>query len=72
MLTNITTVYPNTWPPESSDGVLRLRGAPAQIQDGQLTVRPILVSENSSFGAEVSGVDWSKPVPDTIIKQVGL
>ncbi len=72
MLTNITRVYPNTWPAESSTNALQLAGAPAKIQEGNLTVYPILVSEDSCFGAEVSGVDWSQPVPEAVVKQVSL
>jgi hypothetical protein len=32
---------------------------------------PILNSGTSVFGAEVSGLDWSKPIPEEIVHQVG-
>lgn len=67
-VTTLTRTYENTSPP--ANGVLRLRGAPETIQDGVLTITPIIVSGDSSFGAEVSGVDWSKPVPEKLVKQV--
>jgi alpha-ketoglutarate-dependent 2,4-dichlorophenoxyacetate dioxygenase len=45
-------------------------GAQHTTQEGSLTVHPILHSEDSSFGAEVYGVDWSKPVPADLVTQV--
>ncbi|KAJ5296226.1 uncharacterized protein N7443_007119 [Penicillium atrosanguineum] len=44
-------------------------GATNVIQDG-LTIKPVLQSENSAFGAEVLGVDWSKPFPDATVAQL--
>ena len=38
------------------------------VIDG-LTVQPLL---DQSFGAEVSGVDWRKPVPKAVIQSVRL
>lgn len=67
-LTNLTRVYENTCPATSS-GTLRLRGA-AQVQDGDLIVKPILVSEGSVFGAEISGIDWSQPLSKDRVQQV--
>jgi alpha-ketoglutarate-dependent 2,4-dichlorophenoxyacetate dioxygenase len=57
------SVYENTCPSR--------KGAECTIRERSLTIHPILVSENTSFGAEVFGVDWSKPVPADIIEQVG-
>ncbi|KAK9424998.1 putative TauD/TfdA-like domain-containing protein [Seiridium unicorne] len=66
-LTSLARTYENRCPAASDAGTLRLRGAP--LQDGALTIKPVLVSENSSFGAEISGVDWSRPIPeDTLVK----
>ena len=45
-------------------------GESLTIQDGPLTITPILVSDNSEFGAEVSGVNWNDPVPANIVSQV--
>lgn len=67
-LTNLTRVYENTCPATGS-GILRLRGA-AQVQDGDLIVKPILVSEGSVFGAEISGIDWSQPLSKDRVQQV--
>ncbi|KAI0144705.1 putative alpha-ketoglutarate-dependent 2,4-dichlorophenoxyacetate dioxygenase [Pestalotiopsis sp. NC0098] len=67
-LTNLTRVYENTCPATGS-GILRLRGA-AQVQDGDLIVKPILVSEGSVFGAEISGIDWSQPLSKDRVQQL--
>ncbi|OOF98694.1 hypothetical protein ASPCADRAFT_162357 [Aspergillus carbonarius ITEM 5010] len=40
------------------------------LQEGSLTIRPVLQSSDSSFGAEIFGVDWKKPVPDELVKQL--
>ena len=65
----ITRTYENTCPPP--ERVLKLRGAPASFQVGELTITPVLSEGSSSFGAEVAGVDWSEPVPEEIVRQVG-
>ncbi|KAJ5223656.1 alpha-ketoglutarate-dependent 2-4-dichlorophenoxyacetate dioxygenase [Penicillium chermesinum] len=45
----------------------------APIQEGSLTIRPILVSDSGSFGAEVSGVDWENPIsPETLAQLLPL
>ncbi|ORY56908.1 uncharacterized protein BCR38DRAFT_478547 [Pseudomassariella vexata] len=69
-LTTVTRTYENTCPPSSSLGTLHLKGGHAQVREGQLTIRPVIVSGDSSFGAEVSGVDWSRPVPEDIVQQL--
>lgn len=55
-------VYDNTCPSRA--------GAQQTIQEGSLSIHPILHSEDSSFGAEVYGVDWSKPIPGHVVAQV--
>ncbi|KAH8698693.1 putative alpha-ketoglutarate-dependent 2,4-dichlorophenoxyacetate dioxygenase [Talaromyces proteolyticus] len=40
------------------------------IQDGNLSVTPVLQSEDSAFGAEVTGVDWSRPIPEETVAQL--
>lgn len=55
-------IYKNTAPPGSQ--------TQKPVQYGNLTVIPILESENSAFGAEVSGVDWENPVPAETVAQV--
>lgn len=55
-------VYDNTCPSRT--------GAQETIQEGTLSIHPILHSEDSFFGAEVYGVDWSKPVSDDVVAQV--
>lgn len=42
------------------------------IQRGTLTIRPVFESGGSSFGAEIYGVDWSKPISSEIVAQVGF
>jgi hypothetical protein len=51
-----------------SNGSIRNREL---LQEGKLTITPILNSGTSVFGAEVSGLDWSKPIPEEIVHQVG-
>jgi alpha-ketoglutarate-dependent 2,4-dichlorophenoxyacetate dioxygenase len=70
MTSNITRTYENTCPPP--ERVLKLRGAPASFQVGALTITPVLSEGSSSFGAEIAGVDWSEPVPEEIVRQVGF
>jgi alpha-ketoglutarate-dependent 2,4-dichlorophenoxyacetate dioxygenase len=43
---------------------------PGDMEHGSLIVTPVLQFEQSVFGAEVSGVDWSKPVPSETVTQV--
>lgn len=54
--------YENTSPPQSQKQ--------KSIQYGKLTVIPVLQSEDSVFGAEVSGVVWDNPVPAETVAQV--
>jgi alpha-ketoglutarate-dependent 2,4-dichlorophenoxyacetate dioxygenase len=67
-----TTTYSNTCPARNAAAVLHLRATPNSIQDGSLTITPVMVSGDSAFGAEVSGIDWSRPIPPETIKQVSL
>jgi len=62
---SFTMTYENTCPPAST-AVLRLRGAHGPIHEGSLTITPVF----ASFGAEVSGLDWSRPIPQEIINQL--
>ncbi|KAL1901813.1 hypothetical protein Sste5346_001516 [Sporothrix stenoceras] len=61
-----TTVYPNTWPPQLKDGLR----TPPSYKEGGLTIQPILQSGDSSFGAEIQGVDWSRPVSGEVVQQL--
>ncbi|TVY81072.1 Alpha-ketoglutarate-dependent 2,4-dichlorophenoxyacetate dioxygenase [Lachnellula suecica] len=65
-----TTTYENTCPARPSTGVLKLIWAHEPIKYGSLVVRPVMVSKDSAFGAEVSGVEWSHPVPSEMVKQL--
>lgn len=67
-VSSLATVYGSTWPRKDAD---QPQQSNRHIRDGPLTVTPILVSEDSAFGAEVNGVDWSQPVPKSIVDQVG-
>ncbi|EED24625.1 alpha-ketoglutarate-dependent 2,4-dichlorophenoxyacetate dioxygenase, putative [Talaromyces stipitatus ATCC 10500] len=40
------------------------------MQYGSLTVIPVLRSEDSVFGAEVSGVDWNRSIPEATVAQL--
>lgn len=55
-------VYDNTCPSRA--------GVQQTIQEGSLSIHPVLHSEDSSFGAEVYGVDWSKPISAYVVAQV--
>lgn len=72
MFETLTRVYDNVAPPTQS--VLRLRGAPdTEVPStGGLTVTPVMVNGDSVFGAEVSGIDWSKPVPEETVQEVNM
>ncbi|KAJ5553555.1 hypothetical protein N7494_002933 [Penicillium frequentans] len=56
--------YEKTCPPR--------RGADAikPIHKGTFTIKPVFESGGSSFGAEIYGVDWSKPIPPEIVAQL--
>lgn len=49
---------------------------PESLRKGSLTVTPVLRhsvvsrTSNTSFGAQVDGVDWSQPVPEEVVAQV--
>ena len=69
MANTLTTTYPST----ASVGVLSLRGQEAQsYRDDTLTVTPIMVSNDSVFGAEIAGIVWDEILPPEQIKQVSL
>lgn len=42
------------------------------IQRGTLTIKPVFESGGSSFGAEIYGVDWSKPISPEIVAHVSF
>lgn len=70
----LTTVYSTTCPPISR---LAADSSPPEgltepIQDGSLTISPVVTSGDSTFGAEVSGVDWANSIKPEIVQQVGL
>jgi len=60
------TTYQNTWPYRTGSS----EASHELLQEGELAVRPILNSGTYFFGAEVSGIDWSKAVPEDIVQQV--
>jgi alpha-ketoglutarate-dependent 2,4-dichlorophenoxyacetate dioxygenase len=61
------TTYQNSWPYQKD----RPEASLEPLQERGLAVRPILNSGSSVFGAEVSGIDWSKAVSEDIVQQVG-
>jgi hypothetical protein len=67
MSESLTRVYANkaALGPES----IRLRGEKVEGIDG-ISIVPVLVSRESAFGAEVSGINWKNPVSDEVVKQV--
>ncbi|WWD19800.1 hypothetical protein CI109_104264 [Kwoniella shandongensis] len=65
LTTSLIRTYPTT--ASGSSGTLHLRGGPAPTTtESGLTVVPVMVHSDSEFGAEISGVDWSKPISDEI------
>lgn len=70
-LTELVRTYENTCPGSVAGPItLRIRGAAIETTRDALTVRPVLLSEQSQFGAEIEGVDWSRPIPECVVKQV--
>lgn len=61
------TKYENTWPQAAAKDP---DVAHTKLQEGQLTVTPILTTGSSNFGAEIDGIDWSQSIPPEIVKQV--
>lgn len=70
MSATLTTTYGTTSPARPDTDILRLRGTPESIQAGSLTITPVIDHSNSAVGAEVSGVDWDRPISSEIVKQV--
>ncbi|KAL3455152.1 putative alpha-ketoglutarate-dependent 2,4-dichlorophenoxyacetate dioxygenase [Aspergillus heterothallicus] len=56
--------YTNTCPPAHDTA------HHTAIELGSLAVTPVLHSDNSSFGAEVTGIDWANPIPPEQVKQL--
>ncbi|KAL2824977.1 putative alpha-ketoglutarate-dependent 2,4-dichlorophenoxyacetate dioxygenase [Aspergillus pseudoustus] len=56
--------YANTCPPRHENA------RAVAVTVGSLTVTPVLQSGGSSFGAEVAGIDWAKPIPEDQVKQL--
>lgn len=50
--------------------MLQLRGAPSVVKDGDLTITPVMFTGSEYFGAEIAGVDWTRAVPEDVVKQV--
>lgn len=69
-VTSSTKTYENRWPSSSSVETLHSRSAAPGTVEGSLTIRPIVASSSSSFGAEISGINWDRPVPEEIVTQV--
>ncbi|KAF2768349.1 putative alpha-ketoglutarate-dependent 2,4-dichlorophenoxyacetate dioxygenase [Teratosphaeria nubilosa] len=66
-------VYENQWPcpPASPDSAIGDLESPAATwKSGGLKVTPILSEGEYGFGAEVEGVDWSRPVSDGIVDRL--
>ncbi|KAG4413691.1 hypothetical protein IFR04_013160 [Cadophora malorum] len=70
MSRTFTTKYQNTCPAPSGAGVLQLRGAPSVVKDGDLTITPVMFTGSEYFGAEIAGVDWTRAVPEDVVKQL--
>ncbi|KUJ17604.1 putative alpha-ketoglutarate-dependent 2,4-dichlorophenoxyacetate dioxygenase [Mollisia scopiformis] len=71
MVNAFTTIYETTYPARGP--VLKLRGSSESFQHGSLTVTPVIMSDNSSFGAEISGIEWNNAIDPEVVKQlIGL
>jgi alpha-ketoglutarate-dependent 2,4-dichlorophenoxyacetate dioxygenase len=55
--------YENTCPANKNS-------RPNAIREGELTIEPVFQDDQSSFGAEVSGVNWSESIPKDMVAQV--
>lgn len=69
MSVTLTTRYETSCPARLDDG---LNTKPQPIQDGSLIITPVMTSTDASFGAEVSGIDWSRPATPQLISQVNF
>ncbi|KAI7286613.1 putative alpha-ketoglutarate-dependent 2,4-dichlorophenoxyacetate dioxygenase [Hortaea werneckii] len=64
------TTYANSWPPSQQTANDGVNIAFRTLKYGDLTVTPIMECGDYSFGAEVAGVAWDKPIADHIVKQL--
>jgi hypothetical protein len=64
MFESLTRAYEN----KAAESI-RLLGEEVESIDG-LSMSPVLISKASVFGAEVSGINWKKPVSGGVVKQV--
>ncbi|KAF9729144.1 hypothetical protein PMIN04_000199 [Paraphaeosphaeria minitans] len=67
---NLTRTYQNTWPTTTNEGTLRLKAPASSINEGGLKVTPVLINGHSPFGAEIEGIDWSRPIPEALVNEL--
>ncbi|KAL2060500.1 hypothetical protein VTL71DRAFT_9531 [Oculimacula yallundae] len=58
--------YDTTCPPRPHAS--RDKSTDGPYGDGLLTIKPVLITQSSSFGAEISCIDWSQPIPDALVE----
>jgi alpha-ketoglutarate-dependent 2,4-dichlorophenoxyacetate dioxygenase len=62
MIQSLPRAYPNTFPSAEQSH--------QPIQDGHITITPVLHDEHSSFGAQIDGIDWCQSLPAEDVAKV--
>lgn len=63
MIQSLPRRYENTFPPSEQQSVGGRGGNHQQFHEGHIIITPVLHDEQSSFGAQIDGIDWTFPVP---------
>lgn len=70
MIQSLPRTYLNTFPPSEQQSAGGRGGNHQPIHDGHIIITPVLHDEQSSFGAQIDGIDWSCPLPADDIEKV--
>ncbi|KAI8178059.1 Alpha-ketoglutarate-dependent 2,4-dichlorophenoxyacetate dioxygenase [Colletotrichum sp. SAR 10_75] len=70
MIQSLPRRYENTFPPNEQQRFGDRGGNHQQIHEGHIIITPVLQDEQSSFGAQIDGIDWSFPLPADDIEKL--
>ncbi|KAF4881854.1 Alpha-ketoglutarate-dependent 2,4-dichlorophenoxyacetate dioxygenase [Colletotrichum fructicola] len=70
MIQSLPRRYENTFPPNEQQRIGDRGGNHQQIHEGHIIITPVLRDEQSSFGAQIDGIDWSLPLPANDIEKL--
>ena len=70
MIQSLPRTYENVFPPSNQQTLKGRVGTHQPIQEGHITITPVLHDEQSCFGAEIEGVDWSQPLSTEEVEKV--